>query len=35
MLPDVTTPLISDHLYLQSDSPSQGKTPAAPSPVQP
>jgi len=35
MMPDVTTPLISDHLYLRSDSPPQDKTPAAPLPVQP
>jgi general secretion pathway protein D len=35
MLPDVTTPLISDHLYLQSDSPSQDKAPAAPQSVKP
>jgi general secretion pathway protein D len=35
MLPDVTTPLISDHLYLLSDTPSQDKAPAVPSSVQP
>ena len=35
MLPDVTTPLISDHLYLRSDSPSQDRAPAAPSSVKP
>ncbi len=35
MLPDVTTPLISDHLYLRSDAPAQGKTPVPPAPVQP
>jgi general secretion pathway protein D len=35
MLPDVATPLISDHLYLRIDSPSEGLAPAAPQPVKP
>ena len=35
MMPDVTTPLISDHLYLRSDGQTQGATPLPPASVNP
>jgi hypothetical protein len=35
MLPDVSTPLISDHLYLGSTRPSQDAAPVPPTPTAP